>query len=160
MKNILIAGAVILAVSVVGFGMYRSSFEKKTNVTMVKNEDRLKDTDNSVVMQDKDARYLAYSKSAFERAAMTKRVLFFYANWCPTCRPADADFQKNSATIPDGVTLIRVNYNDTDTDQEEKDLAKKFQVTYQHTFIQIDEQGNVIAKWNGGQTKELLSNVK
>lgn len=86
--------------------------------------------------------------------------LYFYANWCPICKPADADFKANSSKIPPDVTVIRVNYNDTDTGQEEKDLAKKYGITYQHTFVQIDAQGKEVTKWNGGQTDELLANIK
>jgi hypothetical protein len=62
--------------------------------------------------------------------------------------------------IPADVTLFRVNYNDTDTDQEEKDLAKQYAVTYQHTFVQIDEGGKEVTRWNGGQMPELLENIK
>ncbi len=53
-----------------------------------------------------------------------------------------------------------MNYNDPDTDQEEKDLAKKYRVTYQHTFVQIDSQENEVTKWNGGQLEGLLANLQ
>lgn len=104
--------------------------------------------------------YLLFSPETLASTANTRRVLFFYASWCPICRPADADFQKNVDRLPADVTLIRVNYNDDDTDQAEKDLAQQYGVTYQHTFVQIDGQGNEIAKWNGGQTNELLRNLR
>ncbi|OGC78279.1 hypothetical protein A2619_05715 [candidate division WWE3 bacterium RIFOXYD1_FULL_39_9] len=106
------------------------------------------------------SRYVQYSKSALESASGNRRVLFFYASWCPTCKPADTDFTQNSSNIPEDVTVIRVNYNDPDTDQEEKDLAKKYGITYQHTFVQIDSAGKELTKWNGGQTDALLSNIK
>lgn len=104
--------------------------------------------------------YVSYSKDVLERATDKRRVLFFYANWCPICRPADADFKTNSNRIPEDVTVIRVNYNDSDTDQEEKDLAKKYGITYQHTFVQIDDEGQEIKKWNGGKLDELLENLQ
>lgn len=108
----------------------------------------------------RDSRYLHYDQSVLTETSGKKRVLFFFANWCPTCIPADADFTKNVSKIPEDVVLIRVNYNDTETDQEEKDLAKKYGVTYQHTFVQIDADGREVTKWNGGQIEELLSNLK
>lgn len=86
--------------------------------------------------------------------------MFFFASWCPTCKPTDLDLKANSSEIPSDVTVIRVNYNDPETDQIEKDLAKKYGVTYQHTFVQIDGQGNEITKWNGGKTAELLAKLK
>ena len=107
-----------------------------------------------------NSRYLVYSKVAYENAVTQRRVLFFYATWCPSCKQADEDFTANSDKIPDDVVVLRVNYNDPNTDQEEKDLAKKYGITYQHTFVQVDEQGNEITKWNGGQTNELLTRLK
>jgi hypothetical protein len=62
--------------------------------------------------------------------------------------------------IPEDIAIIRVNYNDPETDDEENALARKYGVTYQHTFVQIDSQGKEITKWVGGQTSELLNNVK
>lgn len=105
-------------------------------------------------------RYVVFTPQALPDASTTRRVLFFYANWCPTCQPADADITKNTVQIPPDVTIIRVNYNDTETDQAEKDLAKKYGVTYQHTFVQIDAAGNEIAKWNGGGLNEILQKVQ
>lgn len=105
-------------------------------------------------------RYIVYSKSALDQAANKKRVLYFYANWCPICRPIDKEFSANMDKIPDGVVVIRVNYNDSDTDAEEKNLANRYGITYQHTFVQIDAAGNKIALWNGGGLTELLTNIK
>jgi thioredoxin 1 len=105
-------------------------------------------------------RYGEYSKEVLDNASEMRRVLFFYASWCPTCRPADADFRANLNKLPEDVSIIRVNYNDPETDEEEKALAKKYGVTYQHTYVQIDAEGNPVAKWNGGQTEELLKNIK
>lgn len=106
------------------------------------------------------SRYIVYTKAALADAANKRRVLYFYANWCPTCRPADANFKENASKIPTDVVVIRVNYNDTDTDQEEKDLAQQYGITYQHTFVQIDVSGNEVTSWNGGQIAELLLNIK
>ena len=117
--------------------------------------------EKAIMMKKNSAsRYIEYSKTALDHAANNRRVLYFYASWCPICRPADADFKTNSSKIPEDVIVLRVNYNDTDTDQEEKDLAKKYEITYQHTFVQIDAQGKEITKWNGGQIDELLANIK
>lgn len=100
------------------------------------------------------SRYLTYSQTAFAAASDKKRVLFFHAPWCPTCRPADAAFQKDSVLIPESVILFKTDY-DTSTE-----LKKKYGVTYQHTFVQIDGQGNEVTKWNGGQLTELTANIK
>lgn len=107
-----------------------------------------------------NSKYVEHSATTLDENKDKRRVLFFYASWCPTCRPADANFKENAKGFPDDLIVIRVNYNDPATDNAEKDLAKKYGITYQHTFVQIDSEGKAIAKWNGGQTKELLDNIK
>lgn len=97
---------------------------------------------------------------AFKNSTANKIVLFFYADWCPTCRPIDAEFKNNLQKIPAGVEIYRVNYNDQDTDEDEKALAAKYGVTYQHTFVQVDKDGLEITKWNGGGLDKLISSIK
>lgn len=153
MKNPILIVIAVIAV----FGISALIFFQKPNT---KNESAIENDKKNVIEKIENSRYIPYSTSVMEESKNTKRILFFYANWCPTCRPADKSFSENANKIPDGVTLIRVNYNDTDTDEQEKDLAKKYNVTYQHTYVQIDENGNVITKWNGGQIDDLLANIK
>jgi thiol-disulfide isomerase/thioredoxin len=187
-KGIIIAGIVVLVV--IGGGLFvanqqsqkseqakmaqekvamaeKEAMKAKENAVMEEKKVMEKKNDFStgseqdkMMKKDSTSRYVVYSKTALDQAATNRRVLYFYANWCPICKPADADFRANSSKIPADVTVIRVNYNDTDTDQEEKDLAKKYGITYQHTFVQIDGQGKEVTKWNGGKTDELLANIK
>lgn len=161
------ATALIILVGIGGLFYFKNS---NTSETMMKNEDTMMkdesmDSDEKMMKKDDSAmmensRYVDYSKSVLDESSKNIRVLFFYANWCPTCRPADENFKENLSKIPEDLTLIRVNYNDSDTDQEEKDLARKYNVTYQHTFVQIDSTGKEIKKWNGGQIDELLAKIK
>ena len=111
-------------------------------------------------MMEQSSRYQPFTPTVLADAASSRRVLYFYANWCPTCIPANADFEKNVSMLPADLTVIRVNYNDPDTDKEGKALATKYGITYQHTFVQIDADGNELTKWNGGATKELLAKIK
>jgi hypothetical protein len=39
----------------------------------------------------------------------------------------------------------------------ETDLRKKYGVTIQHTFVQIDKDGNSLAKWAGSTTAEEIA---
>jgi thiol-disulfide isomerase/thioredoxin len=168
MKNTTTILIIIAVLAVVGGGVYffsRSSDTSQKTAMITGDDSMMKDDSHSMMkdeamMNENSGRYVEYTNAAFEAAASGKRVLFFYADWCPTCRPADADFTKNESKIPEGVAVIRVNYNDTSTDQDEKDLAKQYGVTYQHTYVQIDENEAVVTKWNGGQTDELLANIK
>lgn len=146
-----IIGAVVLVV--VG-GLFFSNQQSK-------NTEQTKMEKKPVAMEKTaNARYLVYSKDVYDAASDKRRVLYFYATWCPSCKKANEDFTANPNKIPEDVVVIRTNYNDPDTDQEEKDLAKKYGITYQHTFVQVDLQGKEITKWNGGDTDELLANIK
>lgn len=172
----MIAAALVLAV-IVGGGFYfvNQNSQKTDDTKMIQdnslapkeNEEMTKEDESSMMEDDKmtgdkmsDSRYVEYTKAVLDSSSKNRRVLYFYANWCPTCRLADPDLKANVSKFPPDVTVIRVNYNDTDTDQEEKDLAEKYGITYQHTFVQIDSLGKVITRWNGGQAKELLVNIK
>ncbi|TSC87714.1 MAG: thioredoxin [Microgenomates group bacterium Gr01-1014_16] len=100
------------------------------------------------------SRYGDYSLAAYQAAVGKKRVLYFYATWCPTCSVANEDFTVNTAQIPEDIAIFRTDYD------KELDLKRKYAVTYQHTFVQVDEAGNELAKWNGGGLSELLQNLK
>ena len=145
---------VIVAIVVAGGGLFIANQQsQKASETKMAQE--------KVVMIDKSSsRYVEYSKTSLDQAVNKRRVLYFYATWCPSCKIANEDFTDNPNKIPEDVIVIRTNYNDPNTDAEEKDLAKKYGITYQHTFVQIDAQGNQITKWNGGDTDELVANIK
>ena len=86
-------------------------------------------------------------------AADKPTVLFFYATWCPTCQEAKKALQARAEEL-DGINLYIVDYDNSD------DLQKKYGVTYQHTFVQIDEQGMAVQKWNGGAVDEILMKIE
>ena len=117
-------------------------------------------SEEKMAIDKKDDRYVDFSTEILNETKDTRRVLFFNANWCPTCKSARESFTENISKIPSDVTIIVVSYNDDDVTKEEKELAKKYGITYQHTFVQIDDQGSEISKWNGGEINELLSNLK
>jgi thioredoxin 1 len=73
-------------------------------------------------------------------------VLFFAASWCPTCQAADESLTR--AGVPDGLTVVKVDYD------EETDLKRRYGVTVQHTFVQVDTDGNQLAKFAGSVTGE------
>ncbi|MEK7530269.1 MAG: thioredoxin family protein [Patescibacteria group bacterium] len=99
--------------------------------------------------------YEAYAPEKLAKATEGDVVLFFRASWCPTCRALDTDIRAHLKDIPAGVTILDVDY-DTSTE-----LKKKYGVTYQHTFVQVDAEGNQITKWSGSPTlASFLANIK
>lgn len=90
--------------------------------------------------------YEDFTPTAISSAENGDVVLFFNAAWCPDCRATVKDLEANRKKIPDNLTILSVDY-DTYTD-----LKKKYGVTYQHTFVQVDAQGNQLKKWGGSFT--------
>ncbi|WP_377644643.1 thioredoxin family protein [Oryzobacter terrae] len=81
-----------------------------------------------------------YAEQAVSRAGTTV-VYFFHAPWCPTCRATEKAIGRDG--IPAGLTPVKVDFD------TENDLRKKYGVTTQHTFVQVDPSGAELAKWTG-----------
>jgi len=96
-----------------------------------------------------------YSAEAVKEATTNGRALiFFHAPWCPFCRAAEADIIANFDQIPPDLTIIKADYD------SEKELKKRYNVTTQHTFVQVDAEGNEVTKWVGAETLEdILSRI-
>ena len=124
---------------------------------MDKMEDKVEDTmkkDDEVMMDDKMedkmmknemTGYKDYDESLLGQNDTT--VLFFNASWCPSCRAADASL---SASSIDDILVLSTDYDNN------TDLRKKYGVTSQHTFVQVDAQGEMIQKWSGGNDIESI----
>jgi thioredoxin 1 len=78
-------------------------------------------------------------------------VLFFNANWCATCKVARDNIESNLDSIPSNLVIVVVDFD------SETDLRKKYGVTIQHTFVQIDQNGEQLAKWSGSVTAEQIA---
>ncbi|MBI4129785.1 thioredoxin family protein [Candidatus Roizmanbacteria bacterium] len=97
--------------------------------------------------------YVAYSEEALAQAQEKGRaVLYFWASWCPTCRVLDAELKERGDELPDDVTILQVNFD------TEKDLKRRYGITQQHTLVQIDNEGNEVTKWIGGNF-DVISGV-
>ncbi len=82
--------------------------------------------------------------------ADTDVVLFFNASWCPTCQNTVKSLDAQKADFPAGLTVVSVDYD------SETDLKKKYGVTTQHTFVQIDPAGDELQKWTGTETVDAI----
>jgi thiol-disulfide isomerase/thioredoxin len=133
--------------------------EKKDEAMMkdesaMEKEDEKMMKDEGTIMGEKGS-YEAYSPEKLIYAEKGKVVLFFKASWCPTCRALDANIRANLGNIPEGITILDVDYDNSTA------LKQKYGVTYQHTLVQVDSKGNQIAKWSNSPTlASLLSQVK
>ncbi len=105
-------------------------------------------------MMKKDEMMWTYTEYSQNHIGMhEKTVLFFHAPWCPSCKAADIGIKKWD--IPKNLAILKVDYDSSD------ELKQKYGVTYQHTFVQVDAEGNMIKKWAGGNTlQDILDEVK
>ena len=144
MKTKMICGLIVLLI-IIGFFFIFNKKEKVATST----ETEVK-TEGSMGGE----RYTTYSPEKVVEAT-GKILLFFHAPWCPYCRSLDKELNKEISTIPENLLLLKTDY-DTETA-----LKQKYGVTYQHTFVQIDNKGNLITKWNGSENlSQILSNIK
>lgn len=160
-----IIGIIIVAASAYAYQSTKNPKSQNENTandeTAMKNETLTKnpvDTDSQSITDktptaDQPGSYQEYDQRSFESQSKTKRVLFFHANWCSTCKSANQEFTQNLSKIPTDVTLFKTDYD------TEKNLKKKYNITYQHTFVLVDENGNELTKWNGGGINELIANT-
>jgi len=133
--------------------MEKNKMMKVNNETMMENEE--------VMMKESSSTYVDYSADVLAQAQADQKsgrkvVLFFHAKWCPFCIAADKDFKANIGTdkFPKNVTLIKTDYD------SQNELKKKYGVTTQHTFVQVDSNGTQITKWISGETSDLTKNLK
>ena len=101
---------------------------------------------------------LLFTKTDYDAALQSGKLilLYFYANWCPICKreTADALYPAFNDLARADVIGFRVNYNDSDTDAEEKNLARAFGVAYQHTKVFVKNGVKVLKSpesWDKGR---------
>jgi len=127
--------------------MEEDAMMASTSDTMMKDEKMVGDE----AMMSQKGTYETYSADKLVRAEKGHVVLFFRATWCPTCKSLDADIRAHEDSIPDGLSILDVNYDSSAA------LKKLYGVTTQHTFVEVDAKGTLIKKWTGSPTLAALS---
>jgi thiol:disulfide interchange protein len=70
-------------------------------------------------------------------------VLFFHADWCPSCRGLENDINAQLSQIPENTHILKLDY-DTETE-----LKKRYGVIRQHTLVVVDATGTELKKLTG-----------
>lgn len=101
-------------------------------------------------------KYLDFNKADYENALNDKKkiLLYFYANWCPICKKEQPETFAAFDELNDPDLIgFRVNFRDSDTDDDETNLAKEFGVSYQHTKV-ILKDGQRVGKFPDSWDKQ------
>ncbi|PIT88860.1 MAG: hypothetical protein COU27_03190 [Candidatus Levybacteria bacterium CG10_big_fil_rev_8_21_14_0_10_36_7] len=141
----------VIIVSIILVSGYLIFFKPKTNDSPT-SQDSAQQQFETV----ETTNYKPFTKSEYDTALASNKVvlLSFYANWCPICRAEDPDLIAGFKEFEEKNLIgFRVNFNDTDTDEFEKKLAKDFRVPYQHTKIFL-KNGQEVARFTDQWTKE------
>jgi len=96
-------------------------------------------------------RYFEYSQEAYTEAQKTGNnvLLYFWAPWCSTCAALDNDIAKDPEIIPQDVIILRIPYDTASA------LKAQYNIVTQHTFVQVDGQGNPLQVWVGGEPGDI-----
>jgi len=139
---------VIILGIVVSFTAFASGADERDPAGMT-------DDGSGIPANDANGKVVGYTTldNARMKAETGAAVLFFNAAWCPTCRAALADLTSRQGELGD-ITVFLVDYD------SEKDLKRRYAVSAQHTFVQIDTNGDAVLLWNGGATDMLLHKIE
>lgn len=88
---------------------------------------------------DDSSSYIDYSEEAIKNTDKKFIVLFFHADWCPTCKAFEK--QVLSESVPDDILILKVDFD------TENDLRKKYNILTQTSFVLINKDGNLIKRW-------------
>ena len=127
------------------------TIEQKEEIENIQNEEIDKNEIKEVVTTTTKWVYTDYSEDLVKNAKW-KIVLFFHADWCPTCIATEKDILEK--WVPDWLNIFN-----TDFDNEIK-LKEKYGVLTQTTFVQVDNNGNMIKKWVWGKLDDIVESVK
>lgn len=152
-------GVLVAIVALIGISVVNKPTREPSAPNQAVN-DTAGDTGQIAGVKSNEYRYapaIPYSEAALAEAqAKGRAVIMFHADWCPMCQAAAKSLRENKDKIPPDVTILGVDY-DTATD-----LKKKYGISMQDTYVQVDRTGKVVSQWNSGGRgiETLLTNLK
>lgn len=145
MKNVTISGLFVMAVLLVFLSSHDALADNIQNPCNPCGGKEMMPAGNPCSKMHMGGSYVDYSDDAFNEAKGKKRVLFFHAGWCPSCRKSEKTL--SSINLPSGVVVFKVDYDNS------VQLKKKYAVTNQDTFVQVDSKGKELTRWMGNANK-------
>lgn len=78
-------------------------------------------------------------------------ILFFHADWCPSCVSTDQEIKDRITELPADAIILKTNY-DTETK-----LREKFEIAAQHSIVIIDKNNALQFKQTGFNFDDIVS---
>ncbi len=134
--------------------------KKADEAAMVKEEEAeaMKKDENGEVMEKKanTERFvtLADFESNQSTYADTTKVYFFHASWCSICKGIENEINADQNRIPEGTTFIKTDFD------SQTDLRKEYSVTTQYTFVQVDNDGNLVKRWSATNLDKAIAGIQ
>ena len=162
-KYIKILIIVLLVILFLGVGYYfvglRSS-EESSSMTETNNVAITQDIQETAEEVTNMSNYVDFNQQEYEASLAEGKVvlLYFTANWCPTCRQQElvnADlFQRLESD--EEVIVYKVHILDDETTEQGEALATEYGVRLQHSFVLIGSGGEVVFTHTGPLTESDL----
>src|SRR3989344_6796780 len=121
--------------------------QETTNEKQMIKEDIMEKTSGKMLAGTDQTPYYEFTQIEYEKALQENKkiLLYFYANWCPLCKAEQSStFAAFNEVKNPELVGFRVNYKDSDTNEDEEALAKEFGISYQHTKIIIKNGERVL----------------
>jgi len=115
--------------------------------SMETSKDTLKETTKKA--KELANNYYRFDKAHYEQSLMDGKIIFldFHADWCPICNQEQPEIISAFNELEsDDVVGYQVHYNDGNTNDDDTEMAKKYGISYQHTKVIIDYNGDVALK--------------
>lgn len=105
--------------------------------------------------------YLPFTQELFDEELKTDKtiILMFYSTWCSACTTESDLLEKKFSSFDNNkIIILRVNYNDGDTDSYETALAEKYDISSRHDRV-IIKNNDVIRKYTGNKDYAFWKNL-
>ena len=107
--------------------------------------------------------YRIFEKADYEKALAENKivVLYFYANWCAACRAEQPEISAAFSELNDSNVIgFRVNFKDSDTDEDEEAMARQFGIAYQHTKVILKDGKQVLKAPDSWDKQRYLDEIR
>jgi len=152
MNKIVIGLGLLLIVFLVGCG------QSQVQTSETSRADASGDQSGGVSGND----FIRYEKGKYDQSVADGKVVLldFSANWCPTCRIEDPKIAAAVSELnnPNLVAYL-VHFNDDETNDEDKAIARDFGVTYQYTKVIVKDGEQVLKSLEPWNKERALSEL-